>query len=97
LITQREAIGIVGKVLGKQFQVKEIDEAAGLKLFVEVTKVPVPVAEHLVEMLRESEVPNSMYVGKENEEAPGNILKYGGKNPTTFEEWVAANKKDFGA
>jgi nucleoside-diphosphate-sugar epimerase len=96
LTTQREAIEIVGKVLGKDLKVKEIDEAAGLKLFVEVTKLPVPVAEHLVEMLRESEVPSYMYVGKENEEAPGNILKYGGKKPTTFEEWVAANKKDFG-
>jgi len=96
LTTQREAIGVVGKVLGKQLQVKEIDEEAGLKLFVEVTRLPVPVAEHLVEMIRDSMGPTGMYLGNDNEEAAGNILKYGGKKPTTFEEWVVANKKDFG-
>ncbi|TAQ90381.1 hypothetical protein B7494_g1296 [Chlorociboria aeruginascens] len=97
LLAQREVWAIVEKVLGKKIKIVEVDEQVALKVFIEESHVPAPLAPELVKALvGRFKGDDGRYLAGKYEEDVKNIEKYGGKKPTSFEEWVVENKNAFG-
>lgn len=95
LVSQRDAVGVFGRAVGKDVKVTELGEEEGVKVMLELG-VPEFVAGPLVSGLRASSngdggpIPLEMF-----EKASGNVLKYAGR-ATSLEEWAEANKGLFG-
>lgn len=97
LETQKDVLTILGSILGKDIKIIELDEAAALQKLAG-DGWPQPHAQQVVRLLRaRNEETDGFYIGKVFEEARGNILKYGGKEPLTFGDWAAKNKELVGA
>ncbi|KAF4621898.1 hypothetical protein G7Y89_g14448 [Cudoniella acicularis] len=97
-MSQGDAVGVIAKVLGKDIKVTEVGEEEALQVFITESKFPEMMAKQLVYIINSGVgdgVGARLYVGEEYQEATGNILKYGGKKPEGFEEWVAQNKHEF--
>jgi uncharacterized protein YbjT (DUF2867 family) len=91
-MSQNEALGVIGKVLGKELAVNELGENEGVEQFMTCSGLPEPAARHYIGILRgRAEQRDGLF----NDDAIGNIEKYSGKKPTKFGEWVAENKMDF--
>lgn len=96
LLSQRDAVAVIARALGKEVKVLEIDEVAYVEQMTNGSGLPEPVAKHLAKVLSNRGAgTDGMYVGQVYEEAVNNISKYGGRKAETFEEWVAENKQDF--
>ena len=97
LLSQREAVGIFGKAIGKDIKVTELDEKEGVKNMLE-NGVPEFVARPLVASLgaryRGEEGPGP-FGGESYATAATNLRKYTGR-VTSLEEWAEANKVMFG-
>jgi uncharacterized protein YbjT (DUF2867 family) len=91
LMTQREAHGIIERVLGHELKIKEIDEASWYE---KLSYMPKPVLDSLSAWMRDSIAGVDDYATV-YEEGVANIEKYAERQPTKFEEWVQANKDAF--
>jgi uncharacterized protein YbjT (DUF2867 family) len=91
LLTQRDAHAVIGKTLGKEIKVKEIDEQ---RWFEKMAHMPKPVLDSLVGGLRESNEGNDMY-SSIYEKAVENLRKYLEKEPLKLGEWVEQHKQAF--
>jgi uncharacterized protein YbjT (DUF2867 family) len=91
LVSQRDAMGIFGRAIGKDVKVTEVDEEEGTKILIE-GGVPDFVAGPLVKSLGSG---SSQFEGKLYAEGSLNLKKYAGQ-VTSLEEWAAANKEVFG-
>jgi uncharacterized protein YbjT (DUF2867 family) len=89
LYTQKEAHELIAKVLGIKLNVKEIGEERWYETHAFFPKV---VADSLVNGLKKGSMsyPKDVY-----EEAVNNIRKYGGIEPTKFEDWLDSHRADF--
>jgi uncharacterized protein YbjT (DUF2867 family) len=91
LLTQREAHAVIGKALGKEIQVKEIDEE---KWYKNLEYMPKPVLDTLARGMRESNSGRDSYAKIYNE-AVQNLRKYAEHEPTKLEDWVKENRGIF--
>jgi uncharacterized protein YbjT (DUF2867 family) len=91
LFTQRDAHAVIGKALGKEIKVKEIDEK---RWFEKMAHMPKPVLDSLVGGLRESNEGKDVYA-KIHGEAVQSLKKYLEKEPTKLREWVEQHKQAF--
>jgi uncharacterized protein YbjT (DUF2867 family) len=91
LLTQRSAMGIVGRVFGREITIEELDEEAWyekqLKIF------PRPVVDSITHGMREDYEGHNMFPNYA--EASANILKYTGRHPTRFQDWLEIHKAAF--
>jgi uncharacterized protein YbjT (DUF2867 family) len=92
LMTRVEALGIVGKVLGKDIKVPETSEEA---YWEESKHHPRPVAESVLELMKGNIPPETEYEEGFWKAAVENVRKYAGREPTSFEQWAEAHKGDF--
>ena len=95
VISQRDAALVVAKSLGKSVTVTEIDEDTAVAAMTDAG-APVHLARGLMKIFKdrmESQKNDTTYAGPAYELSVENILKYGGKKATTFEEWIAEDKK----
>ena len=95
MTSQRDAVAAIGKGIGRELKVTEIDEETGLQQLLD-SNVPKFIAEHLVKVQRERNAEtDGWFEGPAYEEGVANVAKYVGREPTKFAEWVAKNKQDF--
>lgn len=100
LLSQRRAVEIIGKTIGKDIKVTSLDEHEGLEKFVKVDGLPEPVAKHLITLMKEKAEGSNDYGYHPPDlynEAVRNTRKYAGREPTTFQEWAEENKTKFSA
>jgi uncharacterized protein YbjT (DUF2867 family) len=91
-MSQKDALGVIGKVLEKKLTLKELDESGGAEQFMASTGMPERAARHYVGILRgRAERSDGLF----DEDAIGGIEEYSGRKPAGFGGWVAENKKDF--
>ncbi|KAK0648739.1 NmrA-like family protein [Cercophora newfieldiana] len=96
LISQREAAGILGRVLGKQLKFAEPDEEEVVRDIMRDMHCPEPVARYISGVLeaREKEE-DGMYEGVRYEEGGKNIERFLGRVQIPFEAWAEENKELF--
>lgn len=95
LRTLREAIGEVGKVLGKDIQVTELNEDEGREKFKQ--HFPPPIVDYFIRVLKmhdsvpvEDRMPNY-------EEGVENVKLYTGRPSMSLQDWATQNKELFSA
>ncbi|KAJ6038393.1 hypothetical protein N7499_004454 [Penicillium canescens] len=96
LVSQRDAVGIFGKVLGKDIKVTELDEKEGVENLLNIG-VPDFVATRLVQSLKPKDRRGDdfdPFEGEAYEQAVANLQKYVGR-ASSLEEWAEANKEVF--
>ncbi|KAG9191117.1 hypothetical protein G6011_09205 [Alternaria panax] len=91
LMTQHEGHAVLGKALGKEIKVKEIDEE---RYFKKYEYIPRPILDTLVRGMRESNAGRDGY-DEIYDKAVENVGKYTEREPTKFEDWVKENKAAF--
>jgi uncharacterized protein YbjT (DUF2867 family) len=98
LVSQRDAVGIIGRAIGQNINITELDAQEGLEMYVKGHGLPEPVAKRLIEVLRmrtEDEGSDKLY--HTYKEAKDNVMKYTGGQSTRLHEWVDENKQKFSA
>lgn len=92
VMTIKEAVMIVGKILGKEIKIMEINESE----FREAKKfLPQPVLEAIVENQKRNASSDHEYTDAFWLLASENVRKYARKEPMSFEEWVRVHKAEF--
>ncbi|KAK4244621.1 hypothetical protein C7999DRAFT_35003 [Corynascus novoguineensis] len=96
LLSLAEGLRLVGKALGKTLVVEDIasDEDA-LSYMAENIGLPEAGARYLLAGLRKRAQGLGLPDPKEQEEAAGNILKYGGQEAGRLQDWLEANHGKF--
>ncbi|CAL5867441.1 uncharacterized protein PFLUO_LOCUS1660 [Penicillium psychrofluorescens] len=97
LVSQRDAVGIFGRAIGKDVKVTELDEQEGVQVLLK-HGVPEFVVGPLVNALgarSKGEGDHSLVGGEIFETASANIPKYAGR-ATSLEEWAETHKGVFG-
>ena len=86
-IAQREQLSIIGKVLGKQLTIKEISEDQFRQSHKD--KIPPKIIDSIIIFWKAlNNQPEDISHSK-------NIQKYGGRTPTTFEQFVQKHKNEY--
>ncbi|KAL1797796.1 hypothetical protein ACET3X_004402 [Alternaria dauci] len=91
IMSQREGFGVMGRALGKEIKIKEIDEE---RYFEKFGYIPRPILDTLVQGMRESNAGSDAYSAI-YDKAVENLGKYMEREPTRFEEWVKENQGAF--
>ena len=97
MLSLREAMAIIAKAIGKDVEVTQLDEQGGVENFVKVHGFPEPVAKYLINALKRMDERTDDSFHRLYEEGAGNLRKYAGRLPTSFQQWVEENKQEFGA
>ncbi|PKX90149.1 NmrA-like family protein [Aspergillus novofumigatus IBT 16806] len=92
-MTIREVVGVIGKAVGKEVKVTQVDEQEALQDMITVTGLPEPVANAILAQLRKQEESDGFFGLPE--EALGNVQRYTGRPSLRFHEWVDLNKEKF--
>jgi uncharacterized protein YbjT (DUF2867 family) len=98
LHTQRHAVGLVAKAISKDIQIKAIEGEEAVQRFIQFHGFPEPIARNIVSNFsktQEGEDNSEFYAPDLYKEASNNVRKYTGREPTTLQEWVNANKNKF--
>ncbi|OJJ32244.1 hypothetical protein ASPWEDRAFT_44332 [Aspergillus wentii DTO 134E9] len=98
LVSQRDAVGVFSKALGKDIKVIEGDEKEGIENLLKIG-VPEFVSRRVVESLRPKERRGDDFDPFEGEmytQAAANLQRYAGQ-ASSLEEWAEANKAVFSA
>ncbi|KAF7715902.1 Uncharacterized protein PECH_005761 [Penicillium ucsense] len=95
VITQREAIGIIGKVLGKEIKITTIGEEEAKAQYLE-NGLPKPIVEYFIRVVKEHEE-GEMQKRVHYETGVDNVQLYTGFPATSFEQWVRENEDLFKA
>jgi uncharacterized protein YbjT (DUF2867 family) len=93
VLTQRDAIGIIGDVLGKHIKVSELNSQEASDEFLR-TGVPKPVADYMVRKLGNT-ADDDNSERKHYEIGVSNVKLYTGRPATSFAEWVKQNRDLF--
>lgn len=91
LHTQREAMGIIGRTLGRKIEVQEIDENAWYEK--QLKHMPRQVVETITNGMRASNNGCNFY--PDYAEVSANVLKYAERESIKLAGWVQANKVAF--
>ncbi|KAF2734047.1 NAD(P)-binding protein [Polyplosphaeria fusca] len=89
----REAVGVLGRVVGREVEVEEIGEEAFKK---SMGHLPGVVVDSLTVSLKAMQDKPVEVFWSGHEEAVENIRRFGGAKPTTLEEWAEEVKGAFG-
>lgn len=98
LVSQRDAFGIIGRAIGKDIKVTQLDEHEALEVFEKEIGMPGLMGKSIINFLKMRagiEESDRADQGPAYEEAVSNVPKYAGGQPTRFEEWVEENRKEF--
>jgi uncharacterized protein YbjT (DUF2867 family) len=96
-LSQRDAISIIGQLIGKDIKVTKLDEQTGLEMLMDVG-LPEAVAKTLIQQLARDERDDrahSIFGLPLYNTVVGNIEKYMARKPMRFEEWAKLNKAAF--
>jgi hypothetical protein len=99
LVSVRHAIGIIGKAIGKEVKVTQLDENEALEVFKKEIGMPRPTREQLTSIFKtraEVEGSDDASEGSAYEEAVSNIPKYARRQPTRLEKRVEENMQEIG-
>ncbi|KAF6813205.1 NmrA-like family protein [Colletotrichum sojae] len=88
LLSQRETWEIVSKELGHEIKIKELSEEE----FLGRHNLPRPLAQSLADYWLNDAI--GQYPEERVKEASGNILKYTGRQPIEFADWIKAHKSE---
>ncbi|CAA9959756.1 hypothetical protein CFE70_003197 [Pyrenophora teres f. teres 0-1] len=91
VMTQHEAMETIGKALGKELKIKEVDKE---RWFQKLEHMPRPLLEGLSKDLKESDEGKDVY-GRIHEQAVKNFRKYAEREPTKLEDWIKEHKAAF--
>lgn len=94
LLTQREAMDIIGQTLGRNIKIQELNEDQFYQKQVK-HGLPPPVIKTITEGMRRSNEGHNAY--PDHAEVSKNVLKYAERDPTTLADWADANKAAFAA
>ncbi|CAI6336124.1 unnamed protein product [Periconia digitata] len=92
LMRVRDAIGIVGEVLGKEIEVKDISEEDFAR---ESSFFGKDMLESMTILSKKCTPPNTFYPDEFWGKAVGNLKKFGGKEPMGLKAWVEVHKDEF--
>ena len=96
LLSQREAAGIIGSVVGKDVQVSRLDDDKIIQYFQDHFGVPEDGARYLAGQSKKREEGDGLFYDEAAyNDAVANIRKYSGEEPTKFHEWVSENRAKF--
>jgi len=96
MVSQKSGFEIIGKVLGEEIKVVDVDAEEALKEYVR-GGLPEPIAKYLISAIEKTGSATDFMVlapGK-HEEGVANVKKYTGHPALGFEEWVGRNKSMF--
>lgn len=91
LLTQREAMGSIGRALGREIEVQEIDEETWYEKQLKI--MPRPVIDSITKGMRASNEGHDSY--PDYDEVSANVSKYAEREPTELADWVRENKTVF--
>lgn len=94
LHTQREAMGIIGQTLGRNIEIRELNEDQFYEKQVRLG-MPPPVIKTIMEGMRASNEGHDSY--PDHAEVSKNISRYAERDPMTLADWVNTNKAAFTA
>ncbi|KAH8651593.1 hypothetical protein BGZ60DRAFT_388235 [Tricladium varicosporioides] len=96
LLSQKEGVEIIGKALGKEIKVVGVDEEEYEEALIKFAHMQASTAKSLIKILNgRLKGDDGMYDEEVLKEEAENFIKFGGKKPASFEEWVAENKDSF--
>ena len=90
-----DAVKTIGKGLGNEINVTEVDENVALDSLVNESGLPEPIARAVLGMCRSAANGQSFMDSPRHGPAVGNIEKYLGRPATRLHEWVEANREKF--
>ena len=93
VLMQKDAIAVVGKMLGKDIKVSDVSEQEGREQFTNAG-IPKPVADYMVRKIYASKNEDSSSRVR-YDEGVANVHFYTGQPATKFQDWVEANKELF--
>ena len=91
-------MGLLAKAVGKDIQIKALEGEEAVQRFIQFHGLPEPIARNLVSNFsksQEGEDNGEFYTPDLYKEASNNVRRYTGREPTTLQEWVNANKNKF--
>ena len=94
LLAQTDAILEIGKALGKELKIKDLNADEARENFKQLG-FPPPIIDYFVEKLGNVSGSEGSNVFPHYEEGVENVKLYTGKPGTTFKEWLATNKHFF--
>ncbi|GFF57728.1 hypothetical protein IFM61392_07788 [Aspergillus lentulus] len=89
----REAVGVIGRAVGKEVKITKIDEQEALQDMITAHGLPAPVAKTILGQLRKQDESGGFFGLPE--EASANVQRYTGRPSLRFHEWVDLNKEKF--
>jgi nucleoside-diphosphate-sugar epimerase len=94
LQSQEYAVAAIGRAIGKQIEMIELNEEQGVEVYMKEMGFPAEsVVRGLLKMLKSHTGDDAKVEGYE--QAVKNIKKYSGKEPMRFEEWARAHAEEF--
>lgn len=95
LLTQRETVEVMAKVLGKSAKIEKSSEEEAIEMF-KARGIPPPLMDYMIRRSRVTPSAGSNVFGYSVEkEELKNVQRYTGKKFTTFEEWMQTVKGAF--
>ncbi|KAI3054167.1 hypothetical protein CBS147352_3825 [Aspergillus niger] len=92
-----DAVKTIGKVLGKEVNVTEVEYNVALDSLVNESGLPEPIARSVLEFCQSAANGQSFIDSPRYGPAVGNIEKYLGRPATRLHEWVEVNREKFSA
>lgn len=93
LVSQREAVGVIARAVGREVQVVSLGEEEGVQMMVAGQGMPEILARYLVRGLKALGDGEKVWYEKGvYEEARENVRKLAGREPMRLGEWVEENK-----
>jgi hypothetical protein len=96
MVSQKSAFEIIGKVLGENIEVVNVDGEEALQEYIS-GGMPPPIAKYLISLIEKVDANGGameLEPGR-HEEAVENVKKYTGHSALRFEEWAGRNKNMF--
>lgn len=96
MLTQKSGFQIIGKVLGEEIEVVEVDAEEALQEYLR-GGMPEPIAKYLISVIEKTDSNGGameLEPGR-HEEGVANVKKYTGHPALKFEEWAGRNKNMF--
>lgn len=94
-ISQRDAVGIIGRTIGKDLKVTPLDDQEGLGYFMQSMHLPEPAAKQLINILKTRAESDGTPHGSELDESVTNVRAYSRREPSKFQQWVEQNRNEF--
>lgn len=95
MLSVREAIGTIARVIGKDVTVKTVSDEECLQALITKSGVPEPLAKHLMSNFIDMREGKGMFGTADLSAYQANIQRYLQRPSAKFEQWVEENKEKF--